>query len=33
MAWSSRVKGTVEIELMFFEPTQFIEKESASAAE
>ena len=33
MAWSSRVKGTVEIELMFFEPTQFIEKESESVAE
>ena len=30
MAWSSKVKGTLEIELMFFEPTQFIEKESAA---
>jgi hypothetical protein len=29
MAWSSKIKGTIEIELMFFEPTQFIEKESA----
>jgi hypothetical protein len=33
MAWSSRVKGTVEIELMFFEPTQFVEQESESVAE
>jgi hypothetical protein len=33
MAWSSRVKGTVEIELMFFEPTQFVEQERESAAE
>ncbi|MFQ3324465.1 MAG: hypothetical protein ACI90U_002292 [Pseudomonadales bacterium] len=30
MAWSSKVKGTLEIELMFFEPTQFIEQESAA---
>jgi hypothetical protein len=33
MAWSSRVKGTVEIELMFFEPTQFVEQERESAVE
>ena len=33
MAWSSRVKGTVEIELMFFEPAQFIEQENESAAD